>query len=128
MGVNRANAELGGPKRSAAIQNFGSSKRNDLNQVGPQTTSPKRTTAVDMAGSSRSPKSPTEANRAIGSAKKNGIDGPSPKSSKANGFGRASSGMGPEKASPMGGLPGKGGPNRSAGVKAVKNYIKSEGL
>ncbi|MFZ2652446.1 MAG: hypothetical protein WA210_20285 [Burkholderiaceae bacterium] len=124
MGVNRVNAQLGGPKRTAAIQNFGSPGRNAVNETGPKSGSPK-------AYPGRSPARPTETNVALGSGGMNSVNGrskPASKPASAHTNSPGTSAAMPMKPGPAGGLPGKGGPNRSGGTKSGKFYVKSEGF
>lgn len=130
MGVNRVNADLGGPKRTAAIADFGARKPNGIDRVSPKTLAPKRSAVVALDGAnSRSPAYPTAVNVGLGGGRKNGIGAISPaKTRRAFDQDAAGATGGAEKPGPMGGLPGKGGPNRSAGTPRVKGYVKSEGF
>lgn len=132
MGARAYNIDYSGSKRPTTVGAQGSGRGSGVGKTASDAaaeSSRKRTTAVDMKGSSRSPAYPTETNKGLGGGRQNGVGKLAPpKTKSAASMGRGGGAAMPEKPSPMGGLPGKGGPNRSAGVPRAKHFVKSEGF
>lgn len=126
------NIDYSGPKRGTAInassglargEGVGKSARDAAAE-----SSMKRSAAIlSSSGGGTAARNP-RIDGARGSAKDNGVNAISPARTKNAGLGSGTAPSIPERSSPMGGLPGKGGPNRSAGVPRAKAYVKSEGF